>query len=454
MSSRFIALPSGTGEAFLLQTEHRGKQVTILVDSGSRSSGKYHPLVRLIEQKVPNLQCIDIAICTHQDKDHAAGFRTFTDAWCTTGRKIGEFWLPGRWSAVIPQILFNPHEVIQRIWNGAIQVSSRIPSQKEREGWIGLEEHLRILAKDTEFNFAYSQEDIMDEEFEQLPTEAEIPRRKKLARSLGINTDELHSLEISLEESNHSPARIFRDFGKKISRTFLRFRANADFPGHELLANIFFLEAFETAEIIASIAERAVNWQIPIRWFDFDPFERGSKAHGGIKNFLEPVNSVEFRQPPPQVSDMVLFFCLRLTKQNVESLVFNRVEQDKEPGVMFLGDSRLSFGISKPKKDFPMPNRVPKRPLIVTAPHHGSRVNDKAYEVVRNWLSTSSAFPIFVRNGGHHKQKIFAFLKESERCCAQCRLCGSSKRLVRTIEISTANVDWEWPSSSVPICQR
>lgn len=356
-------------------------------------------------------------------------------------------------SAVIPQILFNPHEVIQRIWNGAIQVSSRIPSSREREGRIGLEEHLRILAKDTEFNFTYSPEEIKDEEFEPLSTESEISRRKKLARSLGIDIDELHSLEISLEESNHSPARIFRDLEKKISRTFLPFRANEDFPGHELLANIFFLEAFETAKIITSIAERAVNWQIPIRWFDFDPFEKGKKAYGGINNFLEPVNSVELRQPPLRVSDRVLFFCLRLTKQNVESLVFNRVEQDKEPGVMFLGDSRLAFGISKPNKDFPMPNRVPKRPIIVTAPHHGSRVNDKAYEVVRNWLSNSSAFPIYVRNGGHHRQKIFAFLNETDRCCAQCRLCGNSKRIIRTIEISTTDVDWEWPSLAIPKCR-
>ena len=442
MSSRFIALPAGRGEAFLLKTEHKGKDVTILVDSGSRYSGKPHPLVKLIEEAVPDLKCIDIAICTHQDRDHAAGFRTFADAWCATGRKIGAFWLPGRWSAVIRQILLKPDELIQRIRNGAVQISERILSSREKEGRMGLEEHLRILAKDLEFNFTDSQEDSEDEEFEQLPTESEISRRKRLARSLGMNTDELHSLESSLKESNYSPARIFQDLEKGLLCSFLS------------------LQAFETAKIIALIAEQAVHWQIPIRWFDFDLFEKTEKAYGGIKNFLEPVNSVELRQPPPELRQLSpevfnkqIFFCLMLTKQNVESLVFNRVEQDNEPGVMFLGDSRLAFGINKPDKDFPMPSQVPKRPLIVTAPHHGSRVNDRAYEVVRNWLSTSDdAFPIFVRNGGHHKQKIFAFLKECERCCAQCWFCGGSKRLVRTIKISATNGNWEWPSSSVPNC--
>jgi beta-lactamase superfamily II metal-dependent hydrolase len=118
MTSRFSALPLGSGEAFLLQTEHEGKHWTVLVDSGNLSAGTPHPLIAAIDKIASNLRRIDIAICTHHDMDHAKGFQSFADAWCSRQREIGEFWLPGRWSAAIPAVLFDPLEVAQRIWNG------------------------------------------------------------------------------------------------------------------------------------------------------------------------------------------------------------------------------------------------------------------------------------------------------------------------------------------------
>jgi hypothetical protein len=211
------------------------------------------------------------------------------------------------------------------------------------------------------------------------------------------------------------------------------------------------LDAITTVKTIALIAENAVRWRIPIRWFDFGQFKQKRRAEGGIKGFLEPMSAVELYRPPTLTSNVALFFSLRLSQQNVESLVFYRLETESEPGVIFLGDSRLHFGINKPTVAFPMPNSKPMRQILVTAPHHGSRVNDVAYGIIRRWIDANAESPIYVRNGSHNKIKIGAFLNENFRCCAQCRLCEDNP-IYRTIVLSSQGGRWSWPTLCVPKC--
>jgi hypothetical protein len=288
-------------------------------------------------------------------------------------------------------------------------------------------------------------------EFEDIDTQESEPGRiDHLARSLGVNSDELQALEISIEETNHPPSTTLRRMERQSRRWFDPFWLFTPEVDQAASAISLFLEALETAKTIAAIAESAVRWRIPIRWFDFGQFEQRKNAAGGLEGFLEPVSAVELLKPPLRVSDETLFLCLRLSQQNVESLVFHRLETPDEPGVMFLGDSRLSFGIDQPKQPFPKPRSLPKRQMLVTAPHHGSRVNDVAYRVIRSWLGDST--PIYVRNGGHHKQTIMAFLDEPFRCCAQCRHCASSK-LVRTVTLASRKGQWNWRTRRVPKCK-
>ena len=101
MSSRFTALPLGAGELFLLETDHSGRRWAILVDSGQHSG---EVLRTQILASSPSLRRIDVAICTHEDTDHATGFRDFTSEWYSTERTIGEYWLPGRWVVAVPEI--------------------------------------------------------------------------------------------------------------------------------------------------------------------------------------------------------------------------------------------------------------------------------------------------------------------------------------------------------------
>jgi hypothetical protein len=259
-------------------------------------------------------------------------------------------------------------------------------------------------------------------------------------------------LDISMEEGGRTPTDVLDEVALSVP-TWGNSVWIASRPERMYTQAIsMMLDAITTVKTIALIAENAVRWRIPIRWFDFGQFELTVQASGGIENFLEPISAVELHQPPTKVSDLALLISLKLSQQNVESLVFYRLETKSEPGVIFLGDSRLHFGIDEPTDAFPMPNSNPVRQILVTAPHHGSRVNDKAYGVIRGWIDANAESPIYVRNGSHHKIKIEAFLSESFRCCAQCRLCGT-QRISRTVILSSQGGQWSWPTLCVPKCK-
>lgn len=460
MASRFTALPLSSGEAFLLETTHEEEKRTILVDSGQRYQGNPHPLVFEIERAVRGLQRIDIAICTHQDADHSNGFRTFADVWCQSGRTIGEFWLPGRWAAAVPWILIDPFEILSRLWNGALSTAHGWRNEhRENPDQLGsiqitrwhTERRLRNLAPMQSISACFIEVGHRDEQPLGLPfLEDEDERAAKLARSLGIDRAQLDGLRRLLEEVDppaHDVFEVISPFGAPYHPIW--------WTGDEALwlrTATLFQGAIDTAKTIAAIAEGAVRWTIPIRWFDFGLFEQDQTARGGIEGFLEPVCAVELRRPPSAVSDEVLFYCLSLSRQNVESLVFLRRETDGEPGVLFVGDSRLCFGIDKPVADFPIRLQAPKRQLLVTAPHHGSRVNDEAYRIVEDWLGAVAQKPIYVRNGGHWKQTVDGFRRQAYRRCAQCRLCTTGK-LRRRIVVNSKRGDWTLSRRDAPQCR-
>jgi len=461
MASRFTALPLCSGESFLLQSTHNHREWSILVDSGQRYAGKSHPLVTAIDRAAPGLRRIDIAICTHQDTDHSNGFRTFADAWCRSGKTIGEFWLPGRWAAAVPRILCDPLDVLSRLWSGALTTARRWstgysedPAQADhpRFSKMHMEQRLRDLAPREAISACFGELGCQEERPEALVAEDESGRADHLAQSLGIDQPELEVLQRLLEEVDRPACGTF-DIGLPFERPYHPLWWIGDEGLWMRRAAVLFQGAVDTAKTIAAITEAAVSWTIPIRWFDFGLFEQDKchRAKGGIKGFLEPLCAVELRQPPLVVSDEILFFSLRLSRQNVESLVFFRQETANEPGTLFLGDSRLCFGIDRPAGDFPMPSRIPTRQIVITAPHHGSRVNDEAYRVLNSWLGNNTRTPIYVRNGGHWKQKIDGFLHQTHRRCAQCRQCRKSK-LQRRIRLNSPGGNWSLSARDAPKC--
>ncbi len=107
MSTRFTALKIGSGDAFLL--EDNGK--TILFDSG----GSRNKIVSLLKNKKRRIKKINIAICSHNDGDHANGFIGLLKS----DIDIDEIWLPYWWSSILQYAV--EHEInwdeIERISN-------------------------------------------------------------------------------------------------------------------------------------------------------------------------------------------------------------------------------------------------------------------------------------------------------------------------------------------------
>lgn len=87
MSLTFTALPVLEGDAFLLQVG----DWNCLFDSGVDEK------VKDILSNTYNITRIDLAICSHNDKDHAEGFKELLQSKI----KINEIWLPSFWASIL-----------------------------------------------------------------------------------------------------------------------------------------------------------------------------------------------------------------------------------------------------------------------------------------------------------------------------------------------------------------
>lgn len=456
MSSRFCALAI-PGEAFHLETFHGGRRWSVLVDGGQHGAAgkRHHPLLKALSQTSPKLNQIDIAICTHNDADHAAGFPSFIEEWLRAGNKVAEVWLPWKWSAALPTALTDPDGLIYQLAVGALAAAAQIERSLEQPQMAAAdgvphmpnpESLIRQLGRETlNKRPAGIEADPEHWNFEDAVTiERFFDRHSetKIAEAIGLRPDWSDANNL-LEETDHATRSL-------IQRESTYARGIFEFPSPiAIRAWSLFHSVLETAERIRAIAEIALRKGVLIRWFDFDAFENGSPASGGISGFFVPVNAVEMIKPKPAPDPLALLFSLRLTQQNVESLVFQRIETDTQPGVFFLSDSRLAFGVERPANDFPKPQLLPSRRPVITAAHHGSRVNDRAYEVLGRWLSKSRVDDYyFVRNGGMWKQTLGAFLSKKHRRCAQCQQCQYSRTQHVILEAKTG--DWSWPPAAHP----
>ncbi|WP_122520177.1 hypothetical protein [Pannonibacter phragmitetus] len=482
MASRFTALPLSSGESFILETDHGGKRWAIMLDGGqSKSEGpKKNKLYKAIRKHCPEItDRIDIAICTHRDHDHAGGFPAFIKTWLAEGNYIGEFWLPGGWAGAVEMALANPDRLVSMLHEGARVAAYRIGA-RERD----IEPKTRESFREGTLRSIQSQmydmciEDSRSESPEEKPTfnrgleddrSADSSHKARAANSWGFTTDDWEAIRSDLETSaiHGEPladrARAYEqlksemvvyetlfDDSSKRGHIVAR-RPFRDETSDLQLARSLFHSAIDTAETIREIASTAVMFDIPVRWFDFAEFQRGAIPSGGIGGFLQPLNAVELRRVAREADALSLFFKLALTEQNVASLVFQRCETNAEPGAIFLGDSRLAFGIERPETNFDKHLVQPTRPIVYTAPHHGSRNNDRAYDVLADWLPGLFETSIAVRNGGVWNQTLSEYLKVKNRRCAQCHQChgGNWSQLV---QINSTGADWTWPSDQGGKC--
>lgn len=478
MASRFTALPLSSGESFILETDHEGKRWVILVDGGQSKSNspKKNGLFKAIRKCCPDItDTIDIAICTHRDHDHAGGFPAFIEAWLAEGNDIGEFWLPGGWAGAVAMALTNPDQLITMLHNGANIAADRIlqhDSYREKvvetmtsrevrgRAFRSIQAELHEMPIDSIWPGRFEGQARVSRRVEE-DCSVGSNRTEHAANSWGFSVDDWEAIRSDVETSaiQHEPlserARTYRqlveeifveeDFFKEHDHWISRRVIIGGIPTSQLGSSLF-QNIIDTAETIRNIASAAVMFDIPVRWFDFSAFEDGAKPSGGINGFLQPLNAVELGQAERETDELKLFLKLTLTEQNVASLVFQRLETESEPSAIFLGDSRLAFGIDQPEANFEKHLVQPNGPVIYTAPHHGSRNNDRAYEVLADWLPGLFNTSIAVRNGGVWNQTLSKYLTVENRRCAQCHQCYGSN-WSQPVQISSSGPKWIWPSS-------
>jgi len=447
MSSTFIALPLSSGEAFLLRTtDNDGHERVILVDSGKKYGEGTRELAKVLSEISPSIGHIDFAICTHSDADHSQGFWSFADDWYGLGRTLGEYWLPGGWANAMPSILVDPTGFAAKLMDGATRASLDVRSNDDALTNVSREQSHYIASRDLDVESRSNALVALD--YQSQPS---------LEAAMGLSADEAALLLIDREETDDiidafdavskpdllKSAVFWTQYGILFGRLH---------PDNSLTAlseaSVSFQEVAETAQAIRKIALAALSYKIRIRWFDFGKYKQTNIPKGGEPGLLEPCCAVEVRpdrRKTRKLSNLMLFHSLRLTRQNVESLVFYRPETDDEPGVLLLGDSRLAHGIANPGPPFPRPFDKPKRKLLITAPHHGSRNNDYAYGVLAEWLGTDEQY--YVRNGGQAGQTLDAYIQHKNRRCAQCIQCHG-KCWRRWVSVSTNGNEWKWPPSA------
>jgi hypothetical protein len=384
---RFIALPV-KGDAFLYQRSG----INILVDGGS-----YGPtLAQQLQEFAPHIKTLHIVVCTHADKDHAGGLTSFLDYW---DGNVHQFWLPGRWADVIPDLMTNARSLIDSmigqlhefgatrpLLNGENIDFDELESSIENEASAAPrpERHQNNSANEEE-------EDINYNDLERLREPEWMKHLREKAREI-VQYDE-------------EAQRVFRSAK---GRVYYRIRRGA--VGRSL--GKYWLELIDTADRIRKIANSAIEHHVSTRWFDYSDFADGSMASGGVRGLLTPVNAVEQVEMPKMRE---VWFFARLTQVNIQSLVFYAPENKRSLGALFNGDSPLGTGPGYARA-FPFPGPPPRKVILATAPHHGADSNQMAYGHVSNW----AGLVLWVRSGGSSRHPGASFRSLLHRACTNC----------------------------------
>lgn len=185
----------------------------------------------------------------------------------------------------------------------------------------------------------------------------------------------------------------------------------------------------DAAEAIVKIARHAIQYDVPIRWFDQDLYVEKRRAQGGRADLLMPMNSVELRSVPTAVSPSVVY--LSLSKANRESLAFYAPANANCRGVVFCADSRMGTGPSG-STPFQAYRSMATTEQVATAPHHAAESAASAYAFaslfgIVGWVCAA--------NGRTKPCLTFRKIDEAHRCCTGCPLLPKDIATV-TIDLS------------------
>ena len=310
---------------------------------------------------------VNILVCTHNDSDHAKGVLGFLKG----GPTADEVWLPASWMDRLEDLIISPRGFFEELIRDIEKLSD---TQVADLGYIG-DQYAKRLA---------NKEDMV----------------------VQVNSDVLYQ---AFEKGYLMKPHVYYWLG----------------PYRRKLL----FEALSGVNLVREIALAAYRAGCLIKWFDYIGNKNQSKALGGIKNLLVPVNSVEvaqIRRPKRSALEYVA-----LTRSNKQSLVFMSPNEEDNPGVLFTADSDLSFYQQIQWHD----------QMIITSPHHGSEANKRAYERFSNeakgvkdvvWVRSDRKFTY--RPGK-------SYLTANGR--KYCTWCKGSKSPKQDVQLELSNNVWQ-----------
>lgn len=338
MSLKFTALEVGSGDAFLLEDDDK----KILFDSG----GSKTKIVALLKKK--GIKKIDLAICSHNDKDHSNGFLGLLNSKIV----IGEIWLPGTWASII-------HSVAGFIRRGYIYC---------KNGCCWCDKFIDCMCH---FGFKEGGSELYYNEL--LPYGDEITNGQLMEDLCFINAlleDGClvccRNCEDKVQEMSESrrfrEENCFNSFSECCRKTISKGKYHIGEHAVKLMIQL---------DAIISIAEAAYKNGVSIRWFE--PTDACIKKR--INTNIIVLNSGELARAIMTRridSPYMLMYALTLTMENKYSLAMEYLH-DEIPVVRFSADSD-----SICQSNMPYGNNI-----IVTAPHHGSEANANVYGAIK-----------------------------------------------------------------------
>lgn len=322
MSLKFHALEVGSGDAFLL--ENNGWYC--LFDAG----GAKKKIVDLLKEK--GIRKLDLAICSHNDKDHANGFLGLLEL--NSGIDIDEIWLPGTWAKIIEFVVHNgiPFRGIEYYYD-----------------------RYKNMVRDREIKpFMLENKDT-----EEVPIES-------IERDLSILSEIIYSGQKEKDK--------FKNYERLIDYHLKKRRIDKEYwrrQYHILIYNKLKSELKEphvNLNNIIEIANSAHRKGCRIKWFEPAKIQIKKYPHEGFlalnSNFTSQIKEI------PNVMSLAIY--LALTMENIYSLAFEYYKEGI-PIVRFSADSDCVCQSVDPYKNN----------IIVTAPHHGSDANANVYSMIK-----------------------------------------------------------------------
>ena len=413
MSTRFTALTIEQGDAFLLEDNGRN----YLFDSGFDKK-----IIDLLKYK--GIDKLDLAICSHNDADHANGFIKLLQP--DSGIKIDEIWLPGLWASILQFVRDNCNEpkeihcseedfmgelgplysgefVSLELFNKTLSFfvewkdsnnmyqfhDDLLPKQDGKDSCVvqfldNYLVHNLIHTLTEDFNYD-NLEDFLNDSLEELyENHRWIINRKEIRRICGI---------INLGRVLNKPLPVSEL--KKISHIACYHYEDDNYAS--------FLDI--KLERIMEIASLAYQRGCKIRFFE--PTTNGNNKSFPIDYGFVAFNSKEISRVKKLENSLMYLYALNLTKENKYSMVFEYVKNGI-PLIRFSADSKsICQSVS------PYPENI-----IVTAPHHGSKANANVYASIQGddiiWVRSDSKYT------GNRKRPCDTFKSMKNKYCLAC----------------------------------